>query len=258
MAWEGFGCRKEGNKKEVVTPPSADKQWSRRGSFSKSCVGMFSKYKESLFKAHKLCYGSIVIVLSPWHSIWSSGTGVFTEAFLDCINWCGALHAVGLGLFQKERERWVSKSVFQRNIGKVVEGIWDQALCGRTGVLSKCPAEQSWTKLWRKTTFQLKWELQRTGDPRPCDIDKHRYRWKAEFGWWLNKGEALHASVRDGWARLPRPLEPTRLYYKPKTLNVELQILFVCDCFILDSFLLKWECFFWTTVCWTFLMFLFY
>lgn len=114
MAWEGFGCRKEGNKKEVVTPPSADKQWSRRGSFSKSRVGMFSKYKESLFKAHKLCYGSIVIVLSPWHSIWSSGTGVFTEAFLDCINWCGALHAVGLGLFQKERERWAR--VFFRGI----------------------------------------------------------------------------------------------------------------------------------------------
>lgn len=139
-----------------------------------------------------------MIVLSTWHSLQSSGTGVFTEAFLDCINWCGALHAVGLGLFQKERKRW-ARVVSRELLRRLWRASETRLLCGRTGVLSKGPAEQNCMKLWRKTAIQLKWELQRTGDPRPCDLDKHSYRWKAELGnGWIREKLCMPVSEMDG------------------------------------------------------------
>lgn len=99
----------------------------------------------------------------------------------------------------KRRERG-EQGWFSGNIEKVVEGIWDQAVCGRAGVLSKGSAEQNCRKLWRETGFQLKWELQRIGDPRPCDTDKHSYRWKAELGNdWIREKLCMPVSEMDGW-----------------------------------------------------------
>lgn len=142
-----------------------------------------------------------MIVLSTWHSLQSSGTGVSTEAFLDCIHWCEhspwmwavPLYGVGLGLFQKERKRW-ARVVFRE--------YWEG--CG--GHLGPGSMWEGWSpfkrpcrKLWRETAFQLKWELQRIGDPRLCDTDKNSYRWKVELGnEWIREKLCMPVSEMDG------------------------------------------------------------
>lgn len=188
--------------------PVLIKQWSRRGSSSKTCVGTLSKYKKSLFKIHKLCYGSIVIVLSTWHSLQSSGTGVSAEprlfliVFIDVEHppgmWAVPLYGVGLGLFKKERKRW-ARVVFREIMRRLWRASETRLYVGGLES-SQGPVEQNCMKLWRKTAFQLKRELQRIGDPRPCDIDNHSYRWKAELGKdWEREKLCVPGSEMDGW-----------------------------------------------------------